>query len=800
MTPFLSLATLEQQHAVEWSGAAGGWGGALMLAALAGVCVLVWRLYRREGRGVAGARLRGGLAVMRCAALVLLALVFLNPVMATYTLRTTRATVAVLIDESTSMSIPDAGASDASRPRIERVAALLRERDRDWLRRLAARNDVSVFAFGDDATRLDLPSSESSPTGFTSPRDESSAESSTKPADTADTAAIAHRPLREWLAGPTARSAYTDLSCALEAVSSEAAQRPIAAIVVLTDGNFNRGASVDEVALAARRLHAPLRTIGVGDEVEPPNVRVTSLAAPASVAKGDPLELRASVVGAGAASGDVEVQLFVFSPQDSGATGRALTTRRVTLPADAQPADVRFAVDAGQAGEYVYRVRVTPLPGEASEEDNERSASVLVLDHRLRVLLLAGRPTYDYRALLRLFERDKTLELSCWLQSADPSALRDGTTPIRELPRKPEELFAYDVILMLDPDPRELDASWAINVRRFVDEFGGGLLLQAGASYTSRFLREARLSELTSILPVAPDPDADMRMAEQGSFRNRATPLIVPEALLGHPLLSFGVMPTESRAVWTALGTVWWSYPVQRAKPVATVLMREGGRGEGDDAPPLLAVQPFGAGRVGFLGMDHTWRWRSTGERYFDRFWVQMVRFLSQARREGASRRGTIVLDQDRVQLGESLRIEARVLDESFMPWQAGDVTAEIALGDGQTRELSLSAIAGREGWFGGRIRMEIAGPATIRVPLPRAAVSTAPAADDALVKHVQVERSDAELTTLRLQREALERLAAATGGSYVPLADAGRLPDEIESATQTDTIEGPRRELWDRA
>ena len=106
-----------------------------------------------------------------------------------------------------------------------------------------------------------------------------------------------------------------------------------------------------------------------------------------------------------------------------------------------------------------------------------------MLEDQLRVLLVAGRPSYDYRHLTRLLERDRTIELSCWLQSADAHAVRDGNKTLVALPREPAEVFAYDALILLDPDPDELDgrlgagrAAFRRRVRRRVAVPGGHAL------------------------------------------------------------------------------------------------------------------------------------------------------------------------------------------------------------------------------------------------------------------------------------------------------------------------------------
>ena len=208
---------------------------------------------------------------------------------------------------------------------------------------------------------------------------------------------------------------------------------------------------------------------------------------------------------------------------------------------------------------------------------------------------------------------------------------------------------------------------------------------------------------------------------------------------------------------------------------------------------PVLVVQPFGAGRSAYLGTDGTWRWRATGEAQFNRFWVQLVRYLADARRQSTSSRGTIVLDRDVVSAGADVRVEARVLDEQFLPVTQPEVDMTLESPDGMSRRVALSAIPGRAGWYAGRVAVESEGVARLRISLPGVGD------DDALTQYVRVQRPDLEMRSVRLRADELRDLAESTGGRFVRIEDAADLPDWIESAAQTRTERGPRRDLWDR-
>ncbi|MCG3125970.1 MAG: hypothetical protein CHACPFDD_00798 [Phycisphaerae bacterium] len=806
----LASISEEQRQALEFAGLPSGWARLVGLLALAVVCYVVVWLYRREGRGGASARVRALLAGVRCLTLMLLAIVWLRPVLATYVIQTITAQVAVLVDASSSMGVsnvvrtpesaaaasspavanaPHGAEADSGRARIER---LLSAHDHRWLARLAERNQLAVYAFGRRTAELAPPASIATVTNS---------------ADALPASAAGGLVPYDRL--PADLTQATDLGQALAEAYDRAADSPIAAMIVLSDGQFNHGMGPEELLAYARRNKLLLHCVGVGPAEEPPNLRITSLAAPAAVARGDPFEVRVELAADGIESTNVSVELRSrridngvpaapagSQPADAG-EGVLAGTRNVEIVPGQPIAPLVFPLSPETPGEYVYEAIVSAAPGEAVTHDNRRATSLVVIDHRIRVLMVAGRPSYEYRAIMRLLIRDQTIDVSTWLQSADQRAIRDGDTPLTELPRLPQDLFAYDVIMLVDPASGDLDSSWAVNVRRWVDEFAGGVIVVAGHQFTARFLNDPVMSDLVAVLPVTPDPEAAVRMSETGSYRAHAFPLAVPPENRSHPLVLLDDDVERSAQLWNALPGVISAVPVLRAKPVAATLLVEqnpASRNQYGDAV-IFAAQQVGAGRTAYLGIDSTWRWRALAENQFNRFWIQAVRYLAQPRRQTGSRRGVIVLEQDRPIVGEPFKLEAHVLDESFSPWQEPQVAAEFALPDGTVLNPVLRAIPGREGWFEGRLSSPMEGVATVRIPLPGSS-----AAHEQLSRRVHVQRVDIEMRALRQRVDTLTRIATETGGYYVPIEAAESLPDRIEKASQTRVTRGPDRDLWDRS
>lgn len=778
------LATVveTQQRTFELVGLPTGWTRLLSVLVLAGLLYLVFWLYRREARIGAGLSLRIFMAGLRCVVLLLLAGIWLQPTIATYLVRTVPGRVAVLVDSSASMSIVDPdehGVGGELQSRETRVSNFLAGDDYHWLRTLAQRNEPLLFAFGERAARLALPF-------------ETEGQTTSTPSGTTQLNLSARGDSL-----PVALRNRTDLGQAISTAIDDGAGNPLAAIVIFTDGGANKGMTAEALAALVRRTKTRVYAVGVGATSDPTNVRVANVTAPAATPLNDPFELRVEVLAAGIEPTNLQLEIVAEPLQTArGESGERMIESRNILVGGDKPSTVElFRITPTQAGEFAYRARVAPLPGEPLETDNQRDTTVLITDEKLRVLLIAGRPSNDYRLVTGLLTREKTVDLSCWLQTADERAVRDGDSILTELPRSPEQIFSYDVIILMDPSPADLDSAWAIQVRRLVDEFGGGLLFQAGTHFSSRFLRDPRMQDLVTILPVTPDADADVRLSEEGPYRLAPIMSEIPPESTGHPLIALNSDPTTNRDIWAALPPAYWYLPVQREKPIASLLLRGTGERVRGGTAPLVAVQPFGAGRVAFMAIDGTWRWRATGESYFNRFWIQAVRYLSQARREGSSRRGTIVVERDVVNVGESVNIEARVLDASFSPINEPRLDATLDSSDGLQVAIPLMPIIGRDGWYSGRATAIVEGAATVRIPLPAAT-----SADSAMTRRLRVVRPELEMQTLRLQSDTLSRIADASGGRLVSLRDAAALAIEIPSGS---VVKPPIRigdeALWDR-
>ena len=828
-----------------WTHAPTSWLAFLGVALLAGVLYLVWWLYRRE-MSVCPRRVRAVLAVLRMAVLAVLVLVFLGPALAVSLKRTLEPYVILLLDDSLSMGIRDAyddetaarlapvvskgqpgpakaapggpeavaraaGVSlpaDAGPPlpppalserrpegrrdleeapaplpleglsRAELVDQFLGRQDGAFLRSLRSKGRVRVLTFSEGLKVRDALALEEPP-------EEAPAE---KPG-------LAQGPPIPPL---VPAGAGTNLAKAVREGLKSLAGSPVAAIVLVTDGQ-NTGAE-DPLAAAdfAAAQGVPILAVGVGDPRKPRNIRVADVWAPETVFTGDPFLVQARIQAEGTGQGAAEVELVERrSGEGADAAEKVLERRSVPLQADGPETAVSFKHEPHAPGDLLYTVRVTPEPHELLAADNEKSAPVKVIQEQARVLLVAGSPGWDFRMVRTLLLRDKTINVSCWLQSIDLDMRQDGDTVIERLPNKAEELFQYDVAAFFDPDPSEFSEAWLEMLRKFVGDHAGGLVWVAGPKFTPRFLANYRTRAIGDLLPVRIGDAAETDAALLGKSTTRSWRMRVTADGVDHPLLGFEKEVEANRRTWDSLPGVYWTYPAIGPKPGAQVLLEHGDPRTRvrDQWRPLLVAGQYGAGRTLYLGFDGLWRWRKLGERTYDQFWVQAVRYLVEGRVMGSKKRGRITTDRDLYPVGGRILVTARLYNASFEPLAVSVVPVVMRGRPGSApAESELRLVANQPGHYEGTLIAREVGTSEIEVALPDEKGGT----PVRVSKPVTVETPRVEFADPRLNRALLADLAARSGGRYFELDTADAIPALVPDRRETVVVREKPRDLWD--
>ncbi|NQT20774.1 MAG: VWA domain-containing protein, partial [Planctomycetes bacterium] len=248
----------------------------------------------------------------------------------------------------------------------------------------------------------------------------------------------------------------------------------IAGLVIITDGQSNIGrdpvAAAKEYALG-REEPFPVFTVGVGDPAEPKDIEVLQIFGNDIVFAKDHVLFNVAINSSGFAGRRTTLRIK--------AGDRILAAESIELKDNQlQQIPMRFKIDS--PGKYECTAVAEPLDDEITTNNNQSSPHLLeVVDRSVQILVVAEKPTWEYRYLKNYLIRDTSMEVSLLLQSADPEFFQEGTKPISEFPKTREELFAYDVVVLLGANAARLSDADLRNLHAFVETVGGGLLVAA---------------------------------------------------------------------------------------------------------------------------------------------------------------------------------------------------------------------------------------------------------------------------------------------------------------------------------
>ena len=220
------------------------------------------------------------------------------------------------------------------------------------------------------------------------------------------------------------RGVASDLAGALEQLSDESLERP-GAIVVVSDGRFSRpapGADTSAIAAALPFPGVPVHTISVLQE-DPPDVSIRSVRAAGVAVAHQPLAITVEV----GCSGPLECSRVPVRIRELREEVGPATLASGVAELEDGVGTVELEVTLDSAGGRVVEVILDATPGDAIPGNDRRFITFFVTRNRVRLLHLAGRPTYDVRALRGWLKSDESVDVVAFFilrdsQGDDPGA------------------------------------------------------------------------------------------------------------------------------------------------------------------------------------------------------------------------------------------------------------------------------------------------------------------------------------------------------------------------------------------
>ena len=616
----------------------------LILASAAGLGWLIWtRLPKQEPqiRDAARTQMRSWRAAvvwaMQATLVALVLLLLWRPALSVAELKSQQNIVAVLVDDSHSMAIPDSGGGNRSPRESEAVGVLTG----GILAGLSKRFQTRVYRLDGGLTRA------------------------------ASVNAIQ----------PTA--AATHINDGLKQLAAETSDLPIGAVVLLSDGAENNGGIELDTLNALRNRRLPVHTIGFGSERPTHDVELEDVSVAPRTTADSRLGASVSFVQHGYTGTKT-----VLSVRDGA---HSVAEQEVTLGPDGVTQTETVFFSAGPAGVKQLTFGVTPLPGEESSANNALERLVTVSGQLRRILYVEGEPRWEYKFLRRAAEDDHHLQVVSMLRTTENKLYRQGIQDASELadgfPVRPEDLFRYDAIIIGSVEANYFTPGQQELLREFVDRRGGGLLFLGGRFALSNGGWGA--SSVSELVPT-------FLPAGNNTFHRDPATVQLTAAGAQSAMLRLTDDPARNAERWRKLPYLMDYQEAGSPKPGATVLAQASAGGR---TMPLLVTQMYGRGRTAVLATSGTWRWQMlspVGDPAHDLFWQQLLRWLSMSSpgTVDASTSASMLMDQGH------LRLSANVRDKQFLPAPDAHVVAHVSGPEGASELVDLSPVPEAPGSF----------------------------------------------------------------------------------------------------
>jgi len=594
----------------------------------------------------------------------------------------------------------------------------------------------------------------------------------------------------------------------------------LGAILLVTDGHASDAVLVEEVARQSGAAVFPIRVVPEGELVD---LAISEVGVSQTPFEDTPVTVAVTVKALGWSGRSWQVVVL-----DEGGKELAKEVREV---GQAEASGIaRLKLTGVKPGLSFFRVLVADAKwtgGQLAEGafkmptdeltflNNERLLAVDRGTGPYRVLYVAGRPNWEYKFLRRALTSDPEIQMPSliriakrepkfeWrgragetsnplfrgfgaqgeeevqrydqpvmvrLEAKDAEELRDG------FPKVAEELLGdYRAIVLDDVEAAFFTQEQQRLMERFVKDRGGALITLGGQeSYREGGYEHTAVGRM---LPVYLERHS-RRTAVEGARLN-----LTREGWL-EPALRLRAAEGDEEQRLAEMPTFYAVNATMSIKPGASLLATVGD--EESAAMPALVSQRFGAGRVTSVLVGDVWRWgmRDEGSREdLEKFWRQLFRW-------------SLVDVPDRVELQVTAasateprvkQLALRVRDAGFEPVDDAMVRFEVWQDEGEKVLLYGEPSLREPGLFEADFVSSKVGGYRVEAVVEKVA-DQATGEGDAVVAEPEVLGKKAtgwvhdpvaELTAdLKPTGSWMERLAEATGGEVLDVADLNRVPD----------------------
>ncbi len=332
------------------------------------------------------------------------------------------------------------------------------------------------------------------------------------------------------------------------------------------------------------------------------------------------------------------------------------------------------------------------IPSQAEEhikDNNQLEFTLQAVRDKIRVLLLSGRPGWNYRFLREALKGDPSIDLISFIilrTAADAVNVPEQELSLIPFPTKKiflEELTNFDILIFDNFSYQPyLPQEYLGRVREFIDSGGAFWMLGGPLAFTAGGYKGNPIEE---VLPVNLTDPAEGK----GYISERVHPRLT-ETGRRHPFFQdLGEISPEKLPAFEGYNDAG------AVKEGGVVLVDYPFSTHGEQ--PLLVLGRYGEGRTMAVLTDSLWKWnfelagRGQGSRFYHTLIRQAVRWsVGDPQLQPVK----IELERDHILPGEKLMARLQVLGEDYLPSSDPELEVGLSSRGGPLRSLPFRAEA----------------------------------------------------------------------------------------------------------
>ena len=192
----------------------------------------------------------------------------------------------------------------------------------------------------------------------------------------------------------------TDISDAFEEIGNRFYNRNLAAVVLASDGNYNKGINP---FYKTSELNCPIFTMAIGDDTPEPDLQIKAVRHNEIAYFENEFPIQFDILSN--FDSDQKHQISVIN------NGKTIYTESLNIKART-PISKEIFIEANNEGIQYYDIIINAFDGERNTENNRQKVAIEILNNLQNILILSSSPHPDIAALTSALEEGKNYKVT----------------------------------------------------------------------------------------------------------------------------------------------------------------------------------------------------------------------------------------------------------------------------------------------------------------------------------------------------------------------------------------------------